>query len=106
MHNSIETFFPGQSLLSRIVVDLLGVGVVDPKMGDRNEREPLLNGSSGQVNGNDGQGKQYIVRFDEDGDPDNPLEWSKKYRWFSVALLCLSAAVVYEPSLMMISFAS
>lgn len=65
-------------------------------MGDRDEREPLLNGSNEQVNGDGGPGKQYIVRFEEDGDPDNPLEWSKKYRWFSVALLCLSAAVVYD----------
>ena len=64
-------------------------------MSERQEREPLLNGSERENGTLNGAHKQNIVTFDEEGDPENPYEWSKKYRWFSCALLCLLAAVVY-----------
>ena len=35
------------------------------------------------------------LKVKEQDDPENPLDWSKKYRWFIVALLCGFAAVVY-----------
>lgn len=67
-------------------------------MEERQEREPLLGPEERQ----DGYAtpRQIIVSFHEH-DLGNPLEWSKRYRWFYVCLLCMFAAVVYETILSM-----
>lgn len=59
-------------------------------MADANERQPLLS-----ANDSDGARRSSVVSFKE-RDLDNPKEWSTKFRWFSVILLCFFAAVVYE----------
>ena len=59
-------------------------------MGEPQEREPLLNPSQGQ---DDDRRRSSVVSFKQD-DSGNPKEWSKKYKWFCVALLCFFAAVV------------
>lgn len=61
-------------------------------MGEQGERQPLLGGRDGQ-DGNADR-RQSIVSFQEQ-DSGNPLQWSQKYKWFSVGLLCMFAAVVY-----------
>lgn len=62
-------------------------------MEERQERQPLLD-STDQQSTHAGR-RQSIVSFHEN-DSDNPLEWSNKYKWSSVALLCMFAAVVYD----------
>ena len=57
-------------------------------MSEAQERQPLLNGADAER-----IRKPSVVSFNE-GDSDNPKEWSKKYKWFSVVLLCFFAAVV------------
>lgn len=61
-------------------------------MTEQQEREPLL----GFQDREDGAAdrRSSIVSFGK-MDPENPLEWSKKYKWFSVGLLCMFAALVY-----------
>lgn len=61
-------------------------------MEERQERQPLLD--PGDRQDDYSQRRQSIVSFHEH-DSGNPLEWSKRYRWFSVGLLCMFAAVVY-----------
>lgn len=65
-------------------------------MGDRQERQPLLNqqqngGTHGDANG---VGKSYIVSWEDGDEGMNPREWSKKKQWGFVILLCGFAAVV------------
>ena len=56
------------------------------------ERQPLLD-SQNQTQNN---GKQkHLVEFDPNGDEDNPLEWTKKYRWVIVFFLSFMATTVY-----------
>lgn len=65
-------------------------------MSDLPERLPLLDSTSREEGDGQRGRKASIVSFAEQGDSGNPLEWSKKYKWFSVVLLCLFAAVVYD----------
>ncbi len=37
---------------------------------------------------------QNLVDFDANGDHDNPLDWSKGYRWLIVLLLAFMAFIV------------
>lgn len=60
-------------------------------MGDTGERQPLL-GASGRDGDVDNR-RESVISFHEN-DSGNPLEWSTKYKWSSVALLCAFAAVV------------
>ena len=60
------------------------------------ETRPLLqdadataNGSLKAANAND------IVDFDPSGDPENPRDWPKAYKWGIVALLAFMAFTVY-----------
>lgn len=39
--------------------------------------------------------KHKIVDFDPNGDSDNPIEWTKSYRWCIVLLLAFMAFTVY-----------
>ena len=39
-----------------------------------------------------------VVDFDPNGDPDNPMEWPKAYRWGIVVLLAFMAFTVYVSS--------
>lgn len=61
-------------------------------MEEGQERQPLLGPEDRQDGFTDR--RQSIVSFHAH-DSGNPLEWSKRYRWFSVGLLCMFAAVVY-----------
>ena len=63
-------------------------------MEEQQERQPLLDSSDVHTRDANGIRKQSVVSFQEDEDSENPLEWSKKYKWFSVALFCSFAAVV------------
>lgn len=74
-------------------------------MGDRQERQPLLNDQqngetytatnrNANVNGN-ANAKSNIVSWEDGDEGMNPREWSKKKRWGFVVLLCGFAAVVY-----------
>lgn len=70
-------------------------------MGDRQERQPLLNQ---QQNGDthsdvNGAGKSNIVSWEDGYEGMNPREWSKKKQWGFVILLCGFAAVVYVVAL-------
>lgn len=56
------------------------------------ERRPLL--GSGTRRSSTAQDDHDAVSIHDLGS-DNPLEWSKKYRWFCVGLLCTVAATVY-----------
>jgi hypothetical protein len=58
-------------------------------MSDAQERQLLLHGEDAERTR-----KPSVVSFNG-SDLDNPKEWSTKYRWFSVVLLCGFAAVVY-----------
>jgi hypothetical protein len=40
------------------------------------------------------QNETTTVNFDPDGDPDNPLDWSRSYRWGIVGLLACMAFTV------------
>ena len=55
------------------------------------ERQPLLDtDSTPQEQEN---GKPNIVKFDPNGDPDNPLDWSTGYRWgitFTLAFMAFT----------------
>lgn len=59
------------------------------------ERQPLLESQGETIADPQRNGKSHIVDFDPDGDEDNPLEWSKKYRWFVIFLLSFIALTVY-----------
>ena len=59
--------------------------------GPPSERQPLLDPSDAQDRGR--QRRESVVSFEE-GDSSNPKEWSAKYRWFSVVVLCFQAAIV------------
>ena len=65
-------------------------------MEEREERQPLLQPPDRRDNETNGIRKSNIVAFDEQDDPEDPLQWSQRYKWFSVALLCAFAAVVYH----------
>lgn len=56
------------------------------------ERRPLL--ESGTRRRSTTQDGHEAISIHDLGS-DNPLEWSKKYRWFCVGLLCTVAATVY-----------
>lgn len=58
------------------------------------ERQPLLDPPNERHGRDHSNGKDRIVDFDPEGDPDNPLEWSGKYRWFIVLLLAFMAMTV------------
>ena len=36
----------------------------------------------------------YIVTFDSDGDPENPMDWPNAYKWGIVGLLAFMAFTV------------
>ena len=55
------------------------------------EHQPLLDPS--HTDGDPRQRRGSVVSFQE-GDSGNPKEWSAKYRWFSVVILCFQAAIV------------
>ena len=56
------------------------------------ERQPLLDADP--IPQHQANGKPNIVRFDPNGDPDNPLEWSTRYRWGITFLLAFMAFTV------------
>jgi len=63
-------------------------------MEDRNERQPLLSSRSDQQRSHpQSNGKGHLVEFEKD-DIENPLEWTKKYRWIIVFFLSLMATTV------------
>jgi hypothetical protein len=60
------------------------------------ERQPLLESQTFNRVYNDEEnvtGKQF-VKFDVDGDADNPRDWPKAYKWFIVFLLAFIAFTV------------
>lgn len=59
-------------------------------MEDTTETQPLLRPDQGIA----ADRRASVVSFAE-VDSGNPKEWSAKYRWFSVVLLCGFAAIVY-----------
>ena len=61
-------------------------------MDEDRERQPLLNSNGGSDG--DRERRSSVVSFSQH-DSGNPLEWSDKYKWFSVGLLCMYATVVY-----------
>lgn len=67
-------------------------------MEEQQERQPLLTPTDSQHGEPDR--RQSIVSFHEH-DSGNPLEWPKKYKWFSVALLCMLAATVYAKTILL-----
>lgn len=60
-------------------------------IGEPQERQPLLSPSHGHESD---VRRSSVVSLQED-DAGNPKEWSKKYKWFCVALLCFFAVFVY-----------
>ncbi|KAF2480130.1 putative major facilitator superfamily transporter [Neohortaea acidophila] len=58
------------------------------------ERQPLLDPPHERHGRDHSNGKDHFVDFDPEGDQDNPLEWSKRYRWFIVLLLAFMAMTV------------
>jgi hypothetical protein len=67
------------------------------------ETRPLLrhgdtaeNGSLKAAHGSD------IVDFDPNGDPENPQDWPKAYKWSIVALLAFMAFTVYVARCMLV----
>lgn len=56
------------------------------------EQEPLLHGEP--IAQQQDNAKSNIVRFDPNGDPDNPLDWPVKYRWGITILLAFMAFTV------------
>ena len=63
--------------------------LLQPILQEARQREPEPV-SSGGLAGKD----VIIVSFDPDGDAENPLEWSRTFRWFIVALLAFMAFTV------------
>lgn len=59
---------------------------------DDAERQPLLPEETPRVQQENG--KPNVVRFDPNGDPDNPLEWPIGYRWCITLLLAFMAFTV------------
>lgn len=59
------------------------------------EASPLLAGSE-SVYDSDLEDAQELVDFDQDADPENPLEWPDSYKWGIVILLSLMGFTVYE----------
>jgi hypothetical protein len=59
------------------------------------ERQPLLSDGTPAHYHFEINGKHKIVEFDPNGDPDNPMDWPKRYRWSIVLLLAFMAFVVY-----------
>ncbi|KAK0385656.1 hypothetical protein NLU13_6833 [Sarocladium strictum] len=67
-----------------------------------NETEPLLQGSASEQYGEAvsavaHQAEQHLdptLKFDPNGDEDNPLEWSNAYKWAIVGLIALNAFTV------------
>ena len=66
-------------------------------MNERNERQPLLSGSDGSHQ-DDYNDRRPSVVFDPEGDPDDPYEWPKRFRWSIVLLLSFMATTVYVES--------
>lgn len=62
-------------------------------MTDGRERQPLLAATDQNGDNDYRHRRQSIVSF-HPNDSGDPLQWSKKYKWLSVALLCAYAAVV------------
>src|SRR5688572_5982634 len=67
------------------------------------ETEPLLRASATEQHGEAVSAVAHqaehnvdsTLKFDPNGDDDNPLEWSNAYKWAIVALLGLNAFTVY-----------
>lgn len=56
------------------------------------ERQPLLSGESTRQSQD--LVKSNIVRFDPNGDEDNPLDWPIRYRWgITILLACMAFTV-------------
>ena len=60
------------------------------------ERQPLLDASNTQHNDDQDPVKQNIVEFNPDGDDDNPRDWTKRYRWCIVLLLCADKVILHR----------
>ena len=58
------------------------------------ETEPLL-GTGADRTQDVSSHNDAIVDFDPAGDPENPLEWPKAFKWSIVALLAFMAFTVY-----------
>ena len=58
------------------------------------ERQPLLRDGDADSEQNGNDVKHGVVRFDPNGDPLNPQDWPKAYRWGIVLLLAFMAFTV------------
>ena len=62
------------------------------------ETRPLLRDAEATTNGSlKAANAKDIVDFDPTGDPENPRDWPKAYKWAIVALLAFMAFTVYVP---------
>jgi len=59
------------------------------------ERRPLLATESLAHYYIEDDGKNKIVNFDPNGDPENPMEWPTWYKWCVVLLLAFMSFTVY-----------
>jgi hypothetical protein len=63
------------------------------------EQQPLLTCSTLQDPDNASSVKRNEVLLDfEDGDDENPVEWTVKFKWFIVLLLATLSFTVYYPT--------